>query len=209
MQQRQRLKAVGIEITWAMFISHFREKYFPKDVHNKKEIEFLEMKQGNSIVVEYVDNFEESVKFCPYYNNAAVERSKSIKFESGLRSEIKKGICYREIHRLSMLVNKCRIYDEDNIVRPAHYKSFSGKKENDQTREKPYSTLADKGKQKVYQKAIGGKERSGRGNPTSMRCFKHGDFGHRAPECKSTTVNCFKCGKPGHRATGCRSNNLT
>lgn len=42
-------------------------------------------------VFEYVVKFEELVKFFPHYNNVVAERSKCIKFESGLRLEIKKG----------------------------------------------------------------------------------------------------------------------
>lgn len=63
---RQRLEAAGNEITWDVFKGEFLEQYFPKDVRGKKEIEFLELKQRNSIVAEYVAKFEELVKFCPY-----------------------------------------------------------------------------------------------------------------------------------------------
>ncbi|XP_058757872.1 uncharacterized protein LOC131631111 [Vicia villosa] len=48
------------------------EKYFPEDVHGKKDIEFLEQRQGNMTVDEYAAKFEERMKFCPYYNSAAV-----------------------------------------------------------------------------------------------------------------------------------------
>lgn len=40
----QRLKVVGVEITWVVFRTEFLEKLFLADVHNKKEIEFLELK---------------------------------------------------------------------------------------------------------------------------------------------------------------------
>lgn len=43
---------------------------------SKKEIEFLELKQGNMTVVEYAVKFEELVKFCPHYNGRDVEGSK-------------------------------------------------------------------------------------------------------------------------------------
>lgn len=46
------------------------------------------------IIVEYVAKFEELVKFCPNYNGAVAEGSKCIKFENGLRPEIKQGIGY-------------------------------------------------------------------------------------------------------------------
>lgn len=67
----------------------FLEKYFPKDVRNKKEIKFFELKQGYSTFAEFVAKFEELVKFYPYYNAAAAEGYNCIKFESDLRPEIK------------------------------------------------------------------------------------------------------------------------
>ncbi|XP_050908031.1 uncharacterized protein LOC127121615 [Lathyrus oleraceus] len=57
------LEAVGNEITWAVFRAYFLEKYFSEDVRSKKEIEFLEMKKGNSIVAEYAMKFEELWSF--------------------------------------------------------------------------------------------------------------------------------------------------
>lgn len=96
-------------------MAEFLEKYFPEDVRNKKEIEFLGIKQGNSIVAKYAAKFEKLVKFCPHYNSVIAEGSKCIKFESSLHPEIKRGIKYQEIHWFSVLVNKCRIYDEDKV----------------------------------------------------------------------------------------------
>lgn len=51
------LETTGAEITWVVFRNEFLEKYFPEDVRGKKEIEFLELKQGNMNVVEYVTKF--------------------------------------------------------------------------------------------------------------------------------------------------------
>lgn len=70
------------------------EKNFPEDVRSKKEIEFLELKQGNSMVVEYIAKFEELVKFCPHHNNVVVEGSKCIMFVSDMRPEIKQVVGY-------------------------------------------------------------------------------------------------------------------
>jgi len=41
---RQRLEALGTEITWEVFKHEFLEKYSPADIRNKKEIEFLKLK---------------------------------------------------------------------------------------------------------------------------------------------------------------------
>ncbi|XP_050877262.1 uncharacterized protein LOC127081016 [Lathyrus oleraceus] len=127
---RQILEAIGTKITWVVFRKEFLENYFPEDVRGKKEIEFLELKQGNMTVAEYAAKFEALVKFCPHYNRADAETSKCLKFENGLRPEIKQGIGYQQIRKYAELVNKSRIYDEDSRARSAHYKSISEKKGN-------------------------------------------------------------------------------
>lgn len=104
----------GTEVTWAVLRINFQERYFLEDVHSKKELEFLRMNKGNLTNAEYAAKFKEVVKFCPHYNSATAEGLKCIKFKSDLRPEIKKGIGYQETHMFFMLVNKCKIYDEDN-----------------------------------------------------------------------------------------------
>ena len=54
----QRFYEDGIEVTLALFRDAFLEKFFPKYVCGKKEIEFLELKQGNGTMTEYVAWFE-------------------------------------------------------------------------------------------------------------------------------------------------------
>lgn len=102
----QRLEVSGIEVTWAVFRARLLVKQFPEDVHRKKKIEFLELKQGNLMVAEYTAKFEELVKFCMHYNNVAAEGSKCIKFESELRLEIKQVVSYQEINIFFVLLNK-------------------------------------------------------------------------------------------------------
>ena len=108
---RQRMEILGDEITWVVFRAAFLEKYFLEDVCGKKEIEFLELKEGNSTVVLYATMFEEFMKFYRHYNNLADEASKCIKFEKGPRPEIKQGIGYHEIILFHILENNCMIYD--------------------------------------------------------------------------------------------------
>ena len=111
-----------------MFREEFLGKYFPVDARNKKEIEFLELKQGNMSVPEYAAKFEELSRFCPYINAAHAEVSKCLKFENGLRPEIKQFIGYQQIHQFSSLVTACRIYEDDSKKRASHYKAVSEKK---------------------------------------------------------------------------------
>jgi len=47
----------GGAVTWAVFRREFLNRYFPEDVRGKKEIEFLELKQGDISVTEYAAKF--------------------------------------------------------------------------------------------------------------------------------------------------------
>jgi len=98
-------------------------------------------------VTEYAAKFVELVKFYPHYNAETAEFSKCIKFENGLRAEVKRAIGYQKIRQFSDLVSSCRIYDEDT---KAHYKIMNERKgKQQQGRGKPYSAPADNGKQRI------------------------------------------------------------
>ncbi|XP_058745996.1 uncharacterized protein LOC131618857 [Vicia villosa] len=127
LETRQRLEVAGEEITWVVFRREFLRKYYPEDVQGKKEIEFLELKQGNMSVTEYAAKFTELAKFYPYYDGAGAEFLKCIKFDNGLRSEIKKDVGYQKIHIFPNLVDSCRIFEEDNN---AHYKVITNRRGN-------------------------------------------------------------------------------
>lgn len=55
---------LGCELVVILFVRH---------VCNKKEIEFLELKQRKITLAKYADKFEEQVIFCPHYNGMAIE----------------------------------------------------------------------------------------------------------------------------------------
>jgi len=113
------LEQDGTAVTWAVFRREFLDRYFPEDVRGKKEIEFLELKQGDMSVTEYASKFVELTKLYPHYTLDTAEFSKCIKLENGLRADIKRVIGYQKIRNLSELVSSFRIYEEDT---KAHYK---------------------------------------------------------------------------------------
>ncbi|XP_058740934.1 uncharacterized protein LOC131613264 [Vicia villosa] len=201
---RQRLEITGEVITWAVFSREFLRKYFLEDVRGKKQIEFLELKQRNSAITEYAAKFVEHVQFYPHYTAETAEFSKCIKFESGLRPEIKRAIGYQQIRRFPKLVNSCRIYEEDSRAHSAHYKSLSEKRgKQNMNRGRPYDAPADRGKHKMTD----GKRPSGRGVPPNpVKCYRCGGMDHRANECQSDVKKCFKCGRLGHVVADCRAN---
>lgn len=97
------MEVKGRQITWDNFKEIFLENYFQIDVRNKKEMKFLELKQGNMVVADYTLKFEELSRYHPHFNGEARERSKSMKFIYGMCLEIKQAINYQEIWHFSIL----------------------------------------------------------------------------------------------------------
>jgi len=64
---RPRLEGGGAVVPWGTFRKTFLEKYFLEDVKNRKEMEFLELKQGSMRVAEYAARFENLVRYFPHY----------------------------------------------------------------------------------------------------------------------------------------------
>nr|KYP49478.1 hypothetical protein KK1_028759 [Cajanus cajan] len=85
----QRMIVAGTHVNWEYFKRLFIEKYFSRDVRHTKQVEFLELKQGEDFVAECVTKFEDLVRFYPMYDGVGNEEDKCVKFVSGLRHEIK------------------------------------------------------------------------------------------------------------------------
>ncbi|XP_058725865.1 uncharacterized protein LOC131597173 [Vicia villosa] len=138
---RAELDTDGIAITWAVFKREFMRRYFPKDVRGKKEIKFLELKQGSMTVPDCASKFVELAKYyARYTNDEAGEFLKCIKFENGFHDEIKQGIRYQRIRRFTDFVDCSRIFEEDNLkLKSSHPRELVDKKgKKPMDRGKPY-----------------------------------------------------------------------
>ncbi|XP_050909624.1 uncharacterized protein LOC127123449 [Lathyrus oleraceus] len=110
------------------------------------------------------------------------------------------------IGRFPELVNNFRIYEDDGKARSTHYKGLSKRRgKHNLNCGKPYSAIADKGKQRVAD----GKRPSGGGAPTSLKCYRCGELGHCFSECKSDKKKCYKCRNPEHVVADCKKNVVT
>ncbi|XP_073289675.1 uncharacterized protein [Primulina huaijiensis] len=109
-------------LTWQEFKDLFYDKYFPRDVRSRKVKEFLELRQGNMSMQEYILKFEEGCQFSPYLASNDIEKGEH--FPRGLRAEINgdvrksKAASYKEIVEKSMIVEQ----DEKEIKRERQLK---------------------------------------------------------------------------------------
>ncbi|KAF1899604.1 hypothetical protein Lal_00019732 [Lupinus albus] len=150
----RQMETEGQIITWGAFKSKFLQKYFHADLQRKNEMEILQLEQGNMSVGEYAAKFEELIRYCPYAELELDGRSKCVKFEMGLKPELRVTFGHEEISDFPTLVNKCRMYEDNVRVRdaaaskgnpPRHYgpqRNFSHEKRKGkvfQEERKPYS----------------------------------------------------------------------
>ena len=52
------LEARELHITWETFMEAFYDKYFPKNVKNQKEAEFLTLRQGDLSAAQFEAKYE-------------------------------------------------------------------------------------------------------------------------------------------------------
>ncbi|XP_040869460.1 uncharacterized protein [Glycine max] len=175
-------------------------------------MEFLELKQGSMIVAEYAANFEELVRYFPCYQGRDGESSKCVKFLNGLRLEVKQAVNHQGVRQFPLLVNMCRIRDEDSRDRAAYYRSIGpmrNKKNGPQHRGKPYSTPPKQygnhhdNQRTVARGCVGGSGSKPNTFSTHIICYRCGKPGHISSNCPDIGVTCFNYGQKGHTQRDC------
>ncbi|XP_058754433.1 uncharacterized protein LOC131627610 [Vicia villosa] len=167
LETRRRLESSGEEISWVVLRMEFLREYFPEDVHGKKEIEFLDIRQGNKSVVEYAAKFE-----------------------------IKKSSSYQKIRIFADLVDFCQIYEEDNNAHCRVINEKRGKSQQGRGKPYEALSGKGKQKVGDGKKTSGGDAPAGimcfkcgkvghnssTCNIDAKRCYRCGKFGHALSE---------------------------
>ena len=89
-------------MTWVEFHDLFMSKYFSDMTHHVEAQEFLELKQGTMIVLEYVARFRELARFADDY--VATDMAKVRRFENGLKLSIRGRIVLLHLQDIDSMV---------------------------------------------------------------------------------------------------------
>ena len=160
-------------------------KFFPASARHAKAQEFLKLKQGTMIVLEYVAKFTELERFGDDY--VASDMAKVKKFEDGLKLSIRGKI-------VGLLLQ-----DMDSMVRT----TLAIEREIDDARSIRDTGAGDKRKEGQPSSSSGKKQRTSvpRGFLGQGRGFQ-GQSKIRAPS-QSGQVTCYHCHQPGHVRRNC------
>ena len=116
-------------MTWVEFHELFMGKYFSDTARHAKAQEFLELKQGAMIVMEYVARFTELARFTDTY--VATDLAKVRRFENGLRLSIRGRIVGLRLH--FMVGTTMTIEREMEDARSTWDAGVSGKRKESQS----------------------------------------------------------------------------
>ncbi|XP_030948929.1 uncharacterized protein LOC115972826 [Quercus lobata] len=179
-------------LTWTIFLDAFYEKYFPESIRDEKEVEFMELIQGNKTVLQYEAKFTELARFAPHIVSDDVRKAK--KFQRGLRPSIRTRMAalrlkaYSEVVETAKVVEReCEDYQRIRDQNKKRSKPEESQKENEN--EKPFKKKTTiELEPKVVQHVIENCSKCGK---------KHNGV------CYRESGACFKCGKMGHRIKDC------
>ena len=86
--------------TWQEFSTAFREFFIPAGVINQKVMEFLELRQGNRTMMEYVSKFNHLAQYAS--SQVDTDDKKRERFFRGLAPSFRKSFTRRTIRPLGL-----------------------------------------------------------------------------------------------------------
>ena len=98
-------------LTWTIFLDAFYEKYFLKSIRDEKEVEFMELIQGNKMVLQYEAKFTELARFAPHIVSDDVRKAN--KFRRGLQPSIRTRMATLRLKAYSEVVETTKVVEKE------------------------------------------------------------------------------------------------
>ncbi|XP_015970662.1 uncharacterized protein LOC107494147 [Arachis duranensis] len=190
---RRILQPDGAVIPWEVFQTEFYKKYFPNSARNAKELELMQLKQGEMTVTEYTSRFKELCRFSRICQGAHEDFAewKCIKYEGGLQNDILSFVAPIEIRVFSELERSGKELRprEQDFKRGGYTPQPHLGQNNFQRFSNNNSQERGKGKQaQTTPKDL-----------TYRRCGKY----HPNTPCRAGLGVCYYCGEAGHLSWNC------
>ncbi|XP_073120465.1 uncharacterized protein [Henckelia pumila] len=195
-------------LTWNGFKDVFYGKYFTVSTRNRLAREFLEIRQGNMSIAEYVKKFERGRYFVPMISGDPAEELKH--FTEGLNAFIRKDVRlsgaknYKEAVDQAMLSEK----DRNDIIKESQAKrsNYQGQdQQGNSNRKRPYQAPPQHRPYQQQQPRPQGQKQLALPAPKSENaptaCQKCGKL--HSGQCMMGTGVCYLCKQPGHFAKEC------
>jgi len=187
-------------ITWELFKKKFYAEFFPDSVRYAKEVEFLQLMQGDMSVSEYAEKFKHLGRF---HTLKMAEDWQCRKFENELRGDLKLMVAPLSIKEFPALVEKPRVMEKLKAEVEAQQRSQlkvggpSGSTSKHDDRRKPYSRPQPQGPRRFSHQPQ-------QYQPSRPQCF-HCRGPHLRSACPqlSDRRTCHRCGQTSHFIKDC------
>ncbi|XP_042400914.1 uncharacterized protein LOC121990934 [Zingiber officinale] len=179
-----------VTLTWADFKEVFYEKYFTVDNRTRLAREFLELRQGDMTVAEYVRKFERGRYFVPMIASQPIEELEH--FTKGLRAVIRHDVRLSRVTTFREAVDQTLMSkrDRNEIIKEPQNKRLSYQGRDQQEPGKKQYVLSQFQAEGTVSKI-----------ENKVRCLKCEKI--HAEQCLTGTDVCYLCKKTGHFVRDC------
>ncbi|XP_057808594.1 uncharacterized protein LOC131023068 [Salvia miltiorrhiza] len=180
-------------LTWNRFKEIVTNQYFPRSYRNQKEVEFLDLKQGELSITDYERKFNQLSRYATRLVNT--NDQKADRFLRGLRPEIRGILAAQGIEDYALAVRRAQEVEAglemDKLPRKNMVRNEKRKWDDSNDGEQDMQNK----KERVENKSNEAPQRT---YPQCPECNKY-----HLGKCMIRSGVCYFCHKPGHIAPYC------